>query len=267
MIFVMVCYVGLLCAGATIIYGALSDGWGGVKNSLASVADVREWWDAPVEWWMWCAFPAGLMAASQAVFLWPVAMRRPERRADGRPLLTTILAAALVAAVLTVGLGASLLDVYVMSTQSDEVEDAYDTVLGPRGAIPLEWIPLIMVGMSWIFWSYVLWLFAKRRLDDGRLGRVVGLLLGSTVAEIAVVLPIDLMVRRRTECYCATGSFVSICMSIWALLWLAGPGVVLALTSKRRRFWRETHCASCGHPKGPSPAARCPECGASWSSA
>jgi hypothetical protein len=92
-------------------------------------------------------------------------------------------------------------------------------------------------------------------------------LLAGTVVETVVVLPVDIMMRRRTECYCSTGTFYSLCLSAWALLWLCGPGAFLALTSRRRRAWAAEHCARCGYAKGPSPGERCSECGMEWGEA
>ena len=101
---------------------------------------------------------------------------------------------------------------------------------------------LIAAAISWLFWTVLLVRFVRRRQGQNVFGRIVGLLLGGTIAEVIVVLPLDIMVRRRTDCYCATGSFWTLCLSAWALLWLTGPGIVLALTSKRRRLWWDPHC-------------------------
>ncbi len=79
-----------------------------------------------------------------------------------------------------------------------------------------------------------------------------------------MVVHIDVMVRRRTYCYCGSGTFFSLCFSAIAIVWLTGPGIVIALTSRRRRLVRTTHCANCGQPKGPSPGLNCPECGYAW---
>ena len=82
--------------------------------------------------------------------------------------------------------------------------------------------------------------------------------------EVLVVLPIDAMVQRRSDCYCAAGTFWSLCASAVALLWLTGPGIVFAVTMRRRGMARKTNCAGCGQLKGPSPGPVCPECGYSW---
>ncbi len=117
---------------------------------------------------------------------------------------------------------------------------------------------------SWVFWAMMLLVFSRRLWADTVLGRLVVLLFGGTIVELLVVVPVDVMVRRRTSCYCATGTFLALCLSALGLLWLTGPGIVIALTARRRRLARATHCASCGHSKGPSPGPACPECGYTW---
>ena len=114
---------------------------------------------------------------------------------------------------------------------------------------------------GWLIWSVILGLLA-RRSDPRRLhSRLIMLLLGGTILEVLIVVPIDVIVRRRTDCYCATGTFFALCASIWACLWLAGPGLILALTSKRRRTWGRTHCLNCGYlHEGTEPPQVCPAC-------
>ena len=117
---------------------------------------------------------------------------------------------------------------------------------------------------GWGFWSGILLVFSRGIWADRALGRLVGLLVGGTLLEVLVVLPLDIMVRRRTDCYCFAGTFFALCLAVIATLWLAGPGVVIALMSKKHRMWRETHCERCGYAMGPSPGPVCPECGYAW---
>jgi hypothetical protein len=91
-----------------------------------------------------------------------------------------------------------------------------------------------------------------------------GLLLGGTIVELVIVIPIDVLVRHKTSCHCSTPSFHATWFATLALLWLTGPGLLVAALSRRRKPWLEKHCASCGYPKGKEPGPQCPECGYSW---
>ena len=81
--------------------------------------------------------------------------------------------------------------------------------------------------------------------------------------RVLAVIPIDIMVRRRTDCYCATGTFYSLVITILAAIWLGGPGVAILYLRRRRRL-ANVSCVRCGYPKGPSPSPLCPECGYEW---
>lgn len=216
------------------------------------------------EAWVVFGIPGAALLATQAMFVMPLVSMRPLQAGRAGSLRLSMVGAGFVAAALTLGLALGLFGLMqlLVANWSGEADPSDADVPGQRliGAMLIA----VMV-LSWLFWSIVLMAFARRRDGRGVIPRVAGLLLGGTIAEVLVVLPLDIMVRRRTDCYCATGSFWTLCLSAWALLWLTGPGIVLALTSKRRRLWWETHCMNCGYEKGPSPGERCPECGFEWS--
>ena len=153
------------------------------------------------------------------------------------------------AGILSFGLGAAFADLVVLVGSSRAA---------PEDKGPLWIIAFAMLGIGWAGWTAVLLIFARGIWADRTLGRLVGLLLGGTIVELLVVLPIDIMVRRRTNCYCVTGTFAAIALSALSIIWLAGPGAVLALRSGRHRAWRETHCERCGYPHGPSPGRAVP---------
>lgn len=239
---------------------------------LDGIGDVLE----DPEYWAW-ALPVGaVITLTQVVFLVPVVRLRPPRGRRGRSLTASLVVAAAIAACVVTAMGLGLME---LSGQvaAGNLWPPYDVdpwrgeeLLGQpwAGAAAV----LLLLG-SWTGWSVLLIGFSWSRWDDTLLGRAAGAILGGTLAELLIVIPIDQMVRRRTDCYCATGTFFSLIGSAVALVWLTGPGIVFALTSKRRRLLRETHCARCGYAKGPlAPAAAgpagprtCPECGADWS--
>ena len=206
--------------------------------------------------------PALLVACTQIAFLLPVFSKRLQITTQGRSLKWTVCAAGLVGGFLFTGLILSLLELLMIW------EPAFAWSYDQNLDIPIMFVIFwISIGVCWLLWLPILFIFARRKGPRRLHEKIIVLLLAGTVIETLVILPIDMMVRRRTNCYCGTGTFFAFCMSIWALLWLAGPGIVLAITAKRRRLIAETHCINCGYDKGPSPGPVCPECGFDWSNA
>jgi hypothetical protein len=207
------------------------------------------------DWWFRTGPVALVMVCLQVVFLLPVLWRKPPREGRPKSLTASFVVAALVAGVLTMALGTAVISlVAIIAEPTIDVDD-----MGWLWSIPLA----MLVG-GWAFWSLLLFMFVRGVWADRVLGRLVGLLLAGTLIEALVVLPLDIMVRRRTSCYCGTGTFVTLSLAALATLWLVGPGIVIALTSRKHRAWRQRHCRRCAYPKGPSPGPACPECGYAW---
>ncbi len=213
-------------------------------------------------WWAY-AFPAcALIALTQYLFLLPVVHLRPPQGTRSRSLTRSLILGALLAALITGALGLGVVELAGSILHGNFQEDPWgDELLSEIWIWPALFV---LLAGSWIFWTMLLLIFSRRLWADTVLGRFTVLLLGGTIVELLVVLPIDVMVRRRTNCYCTTGTFWSLSVSAVGLLWLAGPGIVFALTARRRRTARETHCGRCGQAKGPSPGGVCPECGYKW---
>ncbi len=246
-------YTFLLMVLATGIMGALavqdwaSEDWSEILRELFDLLRDGEWW----------AYVGGLTIVGvgvQALFVIPVIGKRPPKAPRSRSLKISLIIAAAVASGLTFGL------IFAFATFAEVV---LEMNLDFDGSTAEMLVTAIFVG-SWAFWSAVLLFYCRGIWADRTLGRVVGLLIGGTVLEALVVLPLDIMVRRRTDCYCFAGTLFALCIATVATLWLAGPGIVIALTSKKHRRWREFHCFRCGYAKGPSPGAVCPECGYAW---
>ena len=217
--------------------------------------DAFPWVDEP-GWWILGVVPGLLIATTQCLFLVPVLDVRVRVGRDSRPLLPSLLGAAFVGALGMTALILALTDVVGLLRNNEAKE--YE------GHWSLFWIILSVLACSWLIWTPVLAIFSRRRPHRTTPGRLVGLLLGGTIIEMVVIIPVDLLVRSRNSCYCSTASFHGTWLAVLALLWLAGPGIVLAVTSKRRRAWLAHHCTNCGYAKGPSPGPKCPECGYAW---
>src|SRR5262249_16483713 len=74
----------------------------------------------------------------------------------------------------------------------------------------------------------------RRGPDDG-LGRVAAWLFTGSVVEAAAVIPLDVMVRRKSNCYCGEGTLwtLTICWGIGSLA--LGPAIWLIPLAKRRK--------------------------------
>jgi hypothetical protein len=201
---------------------------------------------------------AVLATAAQVAFLLPAVRGRPVQASRPRSLYISLVIVAAIAAGLTVALGLALTELgATIAGGWGRGRDMFDSGL----ALSAAGFALLA---SWGFWSLVLLIFTRDVWPDRTLGRIVRWLLGGTIVELAIVIPIDVIVRRRTDCYCASGTFFSLILAVSALLWLAGPGALLAATRYRRALRRRAWCGRCGHAKGPSPGEKCPECGTIW---
>lgn len=248
-------YVLLLSFLSTLLWMLVYDPVEGWAEWGEEFVDAFSWFDQPV-WWMIGVLPGLLIATTQCLFLVPVLDVRVRLRRDGRPLMRSLIGAAFVGALGMTALILALTDVVGLLRNNQARE--YDS----------EWslfaIVLAVLVCSWLIWTPLLAIFSRRRPHRTTPGRLVGLLLGGTIAEMVVIIPVDLLVRSRNSCYCATASFHATWLAVLAMLWLTGPGIILAVTSRRRRAWLAHHCANCGYAKGPSPGAKCSECGYAW---
>ncbi len=255
-----VVYVAVLMAASALMWCLLglgpSEGWDTWRSATVGLFP----WFNDGAWLRLGILPGLFIAITQYLFLLPVRQVRVGLQPRARPLLRGLVGAAFVGAMGMTALLLSLTDVVWLIARSEAYE--YDD--GYWGLFSLV---LGVLVCSWLIWTPLLAWFCRRRPQLTTPGRLVGLLLGGTIAELVVIIPVDVLVRTRNSCYCATASFHATWLATLALLWLAGPGILLAVTSRRRRAWLESHCDNCGYPKGPSPGAECPECGYKWGDA
>lgn len=242
----------MMVAGTCGPVALMSDDWVDLhpQSVVEAIGDIV----LDASWWSTVGPIALVLVGTQVVFLIPVLAKRPPKAVRSRPLVVSLFIGGAVAAGLTLGLALAAGEFSATVLEwSFDLDDTFTEAL----------FVVLLVG-SWAFWSAVLLVFCRGIWADRMLGRVVGLLIGGTLLEVLVVLPLDIMVRRRTDCYCFSGTFFGLCLATGATLWLTGPGIVIALTSKKHRQWRELHCFRCGYAKGPSPGPVCPECGYAW---
>ena len=231
----------LLAVGSLWLAGA--DG----GFSITSLIDVWTDPDALILLGVW----TGLILAGQGAMLLPV--RRPTPMREGGNSVLVSLAVA--------GAGASLLlSAWVWS--AFELFHRWDAFTQTPGA---GWAMLGMILVGWLIATPLLLAFCRKGPRDLILARLSsGLFLGTALETIAI-MPIDIMVRKRTDCYCGSGTFLALTATGSVGLLALGPAIIAPLVMRRRRRWWRSRCEHCGYDmRGSLDADRCPECGAGW---
>ncbi len=192
-----------------------------------------------------------LMLVLQAALLWPVRFPRA-RRERGRSMWVSIALIAGCGTLLVAG-GLLLLGSLTKTVFGLRLEPGSNDLV-------ITVLAVVLVG-SWLTLTPLVWRFARgRNPDDAMTGLARRLFAGGAV-EAVVALPVDVLVRRKTECYCAEGSLWALTIATWLMLVTAGPlALLIALRSRRQSWWR-TRCILCNYDLTGLSSAVCPECG------
>ena len=239
-------------------------------SSFGSFIELLGIWVAEPMYWVHACILVPVMIGTQVLFLLPV-IPIQVTAGPSRSLRASIILGGLGAAMLTTGFALGLTSlVQLLGGWVKDLDLALYTgvegmaIIEPEMyAYPGFLVPLAFLLVSWFLWSLVLVRFMKRGKPLDRISRLTGLLFAGTLIEIILLIPLEAMIRRRTDCYCATGSFQALLGGTTAAIWLLGPMAFL-LILRRRPAWWTRHCRHCGYRKGPHATGQCPECGNEW---
>lgn len=201
----------------------------------------------------------------QAIFVWPV--RRPMPGRGGISARASLAIAGLCAALLATALIMALREIpWLIQTYAPQPPGG-TKVSDSQAAwpMPLSLPFFAMVGLTWIIVTPLLIAFVRGPMFERRLGRLAAILFTGTIVEVAAIIPIDVLVRKKSGCYCEQGSMwaLTICGGVGTVF--LGPAIWLPLLAKRRKRWYAGHCDACGYDmRGCMKAERCPECGCGW---
>lgn len=185
----------------------------------------------------------------------PITIFMKRRWKDGIPIMASIRIAGMVCGLLIAG---AVLYIFTLLYLFADLEL---TTSSSPGVLLLLCVPLV----GWIVATPILVRYAKRFPGDSALDKIAKFLLGGTIIELAAIIPFDQLVRRKSDCYCATASFFSLIAAGSAGFIIFGP-LVLLIIGRRKARWMKGRCKQCEYELGGFPLAwRCPECGAEQS--
>lgn len=173
----------------------------------------------------------GLLLVSQWMFLRPGKGWSVRMVSEGRPLKSSVIAAGVMAMLLTVGLVACLL----------ELPNWWENILDGD-----DWGGTIGVGVSmlavWGFWTWVFFVYWRQGDRYTQLGRMIRGLVAGSILETIVAVPVHIWATRQRDCYCCRGSYTTLVIAGTVLIWVFGPGIVLLyMREKYRRTKLETN--------------------------
>ena len=214
---------GLLAVGITSVFLIENSGFGTVLIGLVITLLLQ----------------AGFLAGAPHLS-WP----RPRSR---RSIIVSKLVAAFIAAALTFGICASIVSLIELIHKSEFRFGTYTFVIAWVGLWGAWCIPFLLI------WTGQ-WLPMFRRIYK--------MIFAGTILELLITLPIDVQVRKRTQCYCGEGTFFALVIGITIAVWSFGPGLILLYLSRRmQRRQLLGYCQNCSYDLRGLTEPRCPECG------
>ena len=200
------------------------------------------------EGWFGALIAVLILVGLQALFLVGMPHFRWPKPTSGIPMVISMSTGALLAGLLTFGVFATLLNAF----------NVWDRIVNA-----VEFNIFWVIAAAWGGWFFVfLVMWAGEWLHVFR--RIYKFLIAGTVLELLVTIPVDVHVRRRTQCYCGEGTFFAMVIGITLAVWSFGPGLVmLFLTRRLQRKGYFSICRKCTYDlRGQPPGSdHCPECG------
>lgn len=107
--------------------------------------------------------------------------------------------------------------------------------IDPEEGFKEEWQPAFLAVLlgGWIFWFAAALFYTRRRGRVGGLAAALGVIFAGSWIEFAAALPIDVAARTRNDCYCATGGWLPLLLTVPIMLWVIGPALYLLYVRER----------------------------------
>jgi hypothetical protein len=172
-------------------------------------------------------FVFGIILLAQWGFLRPSKGWAIQTADVGKPLKTSVFAAALMATFLTTGFISLLLEFpnwweVVMGKESDST--FFNSLI--------VWAVMLLI---WSIWSWVFFVYWRQGDRYTRSGKMIRGLVAGSVLETIIAVPVHIWATRQRECYCCRGTYTTLVLSATVLIWAFGPGIILLYMREKRR--------------------------------
>jgi hypothetical protein len=170
----------------------------------------------------------GWIILAQWAFLRPGKGWKIQVNTVGRPMKTSVFAAALMAMLLTTGMIALLLE--LPNWWQPVMEYEHESRFYP-GHIMI-WIIMLVI---WGAWSGIFFVYWKQGDQYTQMGKMIRGLVAGSILETIIAVPVQIWVTRQRDCYCCSGSYSSLILAATVLIWAFGPGIIILYMREKRR--------------------------------
>jgi len=166
----------------------------------------------------------GIVLLLQWAFLRPGKNWKVRLVTEGRPLKSSVFAAAVMSMLLTTG-GISLFL---------EFPDWWQPIMEAESFLIIASVYGTML-IIWGIWAWIFFIYWKQGDRYTQLGKMIRGLVAGSILEIMVAVPVHIWAARQRECYCCRGTYTTLVLAGTVLIWAFGPGIILLYMREKYR--------------------------------
>ncbi len=216
LVLALTCFAaGLWWMVGPLLYGDVDEG-----SLRAAPLALLTGSDSDTLYWIHLGFFLGMLLLSQLMFLRPRQGWSVRLAETARPMRTAVLAAALMAMMLSLAWIATLLE--LLGVWNDALE-------GER------WVAVVVsVWMLWFLWAAVFYVYWRESTRFEQLRTMAhGLIVGS-ILELFVATGVFVWKSDDDNCWCVRGSYTGLVFGATVMIWAFGPGLLFLFLREAR---------------------------------
>ena len=167
----------------------------------------------------------GIVLLLQWAFLRPGKNWKVRLTTEGRPLKSSVFAAAVMAMLLTTGAISLLL----------ELPNWWERLIDTDSLLIIASIYGTML-IIWGIWAWIFFIYWKQGDRYTQSGKMIRGLVAGSILEITVAVPVHIWATRQRDCYCCRGTYTTLVLAGTVLIWAFGPGIILLYMREKYRM-------------------------------